>query len=190
MVHLSFWKHWVSRMSVRGKELICMQTNGHGVPERASCRQRSVNAPEQIDAAEGRPWAGSSSSWQVWCWDGCSAGALVADQALRLWRPLFSLSPLFSWESSGWRQAHSRRLIWKYLEKQDERVLGCGLCQNQPCSADNRLLLSFLLASGAPCGTRSIEPEPRNVHTLAFFPVTHFGAFLFFFLIVHLVTEV
>lgn len=117
MVHLSFWKHWVSRMSVRGKELICMQMGMESLREPAVGRGQWTPLSRLTLQKEG---CGLAPVHPGRCDAETGAGALVAGQALCLWRPLFSLSPLFFWESSGWRQAHSRRLIWKYLEKQDE----------------------------------------------------------------------
>lgn len=165
----SFSEIWAARTSVWGKEVICMQINGNWVPERGNYRWRSVTFPEQVQIAEGRA-AGSPCPMRCWDGGGCPGLVQAAGHALHRRRPFFSLSPLLFWESSWWRQAHSRRWIWRCPEEQDESLLGHGLCLNQPPSPDNRLLRSFLLGSAHHLAQNPMNQSPWLFILLPSFP--------------------
>ena len=136
-VHPSFWKHGVARTAVRGEEVVGVQVGGNWVGIKWQWEATpSLSLQRVVSPVLGAGLNGSRKCWLnpvmrrglLWHW----------------WRPLFSLSPLFFWESLWWRQAHSRRWIWEMSE-----FSGMGFVRLHPFSQITRLLGSLLLASAS-----------------------------------------
>lgn len=157
-----------------------MHANKPGIesPREATKRPPSLSRFELRESLKAVP----SSPWSVVVMrvGVCHSHGRVPGLASSSWPPrvggtaFLSFTPIPA--GSSWqRRAHSGRCINLELPEGAERTLGSGLCQNQPCSPDNRVSQLSPLGRGASCGTKPSGPEFVNVHTLAFRPVAHFG---------------